>query len=200
MAMARVLGIRRMLSTMASPILPPDFLLGPAPNLTKNNVDFKKTELPEYHGLYATVLDGCLTKEECDLLVRAAEATAKGVWEPAMVNVGGGQQKMIRESRDCGRILWDDRDMVERIWNRVKPVMGEIMEVGQIPRVSGRYGFKSSQVWEMTRLNERMRFLKYGRGQYFRRKSNVKTKNFNVSMRLTKLLTSSLRRRLCNRE
>lgn len=73
---------------MAPSVLSPDFLSGPAPNFQKNDIDFKKTNLPEYDGLHATVLDGVLTKDECDALVKAAESTNNGQLEQTLVNVG----------------------------------------------------------------------------------------------------------------
>ena len=155
--------------TMATDFLPPTFLLGPPANPEKKVIDFEKTALPEYKGLYAAVLDGCFSKEECDLLVQAAEAQTNGTWEQAMVNVGGGRQIMATDIRNCGRIIWDDRELVARIWNRINPVMGEIQNLKNQEAVSGLGLVKRREVWEMSRLNERMRFLKYGDGQYFKR-------------------------------
>jgi hypothetical protein len=40
--------------------------------------------------------------------------------------------------------------------------------VGQ-PEVTGSGPVKRREVWKMTRLNERMRFLKYTKGEYFKR-------------------------------
>lgn len=159
--------------TMASFSLPPDFLSGPAPNLQKNDINWKKTDLPEYDGLYATVLDGVFTKEECDLLVQAAEATTNGKWEQAMVNVGNGKQRLITDSRDCGRIIWDDRDIVAKIWARCKDSFGEIESLFNMPKVTGWGPAKWEETWQLTRPNERMRFLKYGKGQYFRRQFHI---------------------------
>ena len=149
--------------------LPPDFLSGPRPNVRKLDVDFKYTELPEYEGRYATVLDNVFTKDECDTLVRAAEAQSDGTWEQAMVNVGGGLQMLSTNSRDCGRVIWDDRDVVDRIWSRVKGSVPEIERLQGRAKVTGNWPVMLGETWKATRLNERMRFLKYGEGQYFRR-------------------------------
>jgi hypothetical protein len=72
--------------------LPRSFLEGPPPNPKVTKIDFKETELPEYDGLYATVLDGILTPEECNTLVAAAEHQAPNSGERAMVNIGNGKQ------------------------------------------------------------------------------------------------------------
>lgn len=87
--------------------LPSKFLSKPNPGLVRKTViDFKTTPLPEYQGLYAAVLDNVFSREECDDLILAAEATTGGQWEQAMINVGNGEQRLIPDARDCGRIIW----------------------------------------------------------------------------------------------
>ncbi|KAI4175768.1 MAG: hypothetical protein LQ343_001381 [Gyalolechia ehrenbergii] len=149
--------------------LPLDFLSKPAPNIQLQRIDFTKTPLPEYKGLYAVVLDNVLTKDEWDDLIRVAEATTGGKWEQAMVNVGGGQQKLITDTRDCGRIIWDDKAVVAKIWDRVKESVPEIQSLKGMARVTGYGPVKRGETLAITRLNERMRFLKYTEGQYFQR-------------------------------
>lgn len=151
--------------------LPADFLSSPGPEKVVGTVKFKEVGLPEYDGLYAVVIDNCLTKEECNDIVRAAEATTKGkLWEQALVNVGNGEQRLMTDVRDCGRIIWDDGDLVAKIWSRVKDcVLPDIEYVKNKPEVTGFGPMKRGQVLQMTRPNERMRFLRYEPGQYFRR-------------------------------
>ena len=88
--------------------LPSDFLMKPTPGsqIRKSIINFKETALPEYEKLYAAVLDNVFSREECDELIRAAEATTHGHWEQAMINVGNGEQMLIPDARDCGRIIW----------------------------------------------------------------------------------------------
>lgn len=148
--------------------LPGDFLSEPAPNIQLQRIDFTKTPLPEYKELYAVILDNVLTKSECEDLIRATEARTGGQWEPAMVNVGGGRQKLITDTRNCGRIIWDDRNVVAKIWDRVKESLPEIHSLKGMPHVTGYGPVKRGETLVMTRLNERMRFLKYTEGQYFR--------------------------------
>ena len=155
---------------MATYTIPHDFLLGPGrPKVLKAIVDFDRTDLPEYRGRYATVLDNVFTRDECDVLVRAAEALGNGTWEQATINIGGGAQAVITDSRDCGRIIFDDADLVERIWSRIKHLVPEIECLKDMARVTGYGPVKRGETWKMSRLNERMRFLKYGEGQYFKR-------------------------------
>jgi len=147
---------------------PKDFLKGPAPNPSITRIDFATTPLKEYDGLYATVLDGILTPEECHTFVTMAEATTNSVWERALINVGGGRQMMIEDTRKCGRIIWDDQEIVNRLWDRVKSMLPELQEIVNQPDVSGDGPARRREVWKMTRLNERMRFLKYTAGEYFK--------------------------------
>lgn len=154
-------------TTMATFTIPHDFLSSPGPRVRKNDVDFKYHGLPEYEGRYATVLDNVFTKDECDTLVRAAEAQSNGTWEQAMINIGGGAQVLMTDSRDCGRIIWDDIDVVERIWSRVK---GSVPEIEYLMGTAKVTAVPRGETWKMSRLNERMRFLKYGEEQYFKRK------------------------------
>lgn len=148
--------------------LPSTFLTGKPPTPTKTLIDFTKTPIPEYAKDYAVIIDNALTKAECDALVRAAEARTNGQWEQAMINIGGGMQALATDTRDCGRIIWDDRDIVERIWQRVKHFVPEIHTINQQPLVTGMGPWKRKEVLQMTRLNERMRFLRYEEGNYFR--------------------------------
>jgi hypothetical protein len=150
----------------SSHLLPDDFLSGPAPNPTAARIDFANTTLPEYAGMYAVVLDGMLTGDECRALVSAAEAQANGTWERALVNIGSGQQAMYEDTRKSGRIIWDNQDVVQKIWSRCEGLLPELHELRSWHNVTGqRLGVK----WALTRLNERMRFLKYTSGEYFKR-------------------------------
>lgn len=79
------------------------------------------------------------------------------------------RQAMYTETRNCGRIIWDDREMVSKIWNRVGNMVPEILNLDKDPHITGYGPVKRKEVWKFTRLNERMRFLKYQGGEYFRR-------------------------------
>jgi hypothetical protein len=154
----------------SSHLLPDDFLSGPAPNPTAARIDFANTTLPEYVGLYAVILDGILTGDECRALVSAAEAQTDGTWERAMVNIGSGKQALYEDTRKSGRIIWDDQDVVQKIWSRCEGLLPELHELHNWYNVTGqRLGVK----WVLTRLNERMRFLKYTSGEYFKRECSL---------------------------
>lgn len=154
---------------MAPATVPEGFLEGPAPNLTRTDLDLNKAGiLKGYEGLWAVVLDGVLSEQECDEFIAAAESTSDGTWERAMVNIGGGMQAMYEDTRKCGRIIWDDRDVVSKLWARIEDAVPEIHELHNRPHITGTGPVKRDETWKLTRLNERMRFLKYIGGEYFK--------------------------------
>jgi hypothetical protein len=155
-------------ATMTTSALPKGFLTGPAPCLTKSKIDFTKEGIPGYEGKWAVVLDGVLTREECRQLVAAAEATTGGTWTRAQVNIGGGQQAMLEDTRKCGRIIWDSRELMDKLLGRISSAVPEIHSLENWPSVTGNGPAKRNEVWKMTRLNDRARFLKYVGGEYFK--------------------------------
>ncbi|KAI9709758.1 MAG: hypothetical protein M1820_003161 [Bogoriella megaspora] len=143
-------------------------LAKPTTTITKTTIDFAKAGLLEYQGLYATILDGVFSKQECDSMIAAAEQHTSGQWEQAMVNIGQGRQLLMTETRQCGRILWDSRDVVASIWSRIEDHVPELSIIFGRPHVTGQGPARRKEIWRMTRLNERMRFLKYVNGDYFK--------------------------------
>jgi len=143
------------------PSLPEDFLSAPV-----SNVDFANTPLPEYAILQAYVIDDVLTSSECATLLAAAEAS--GPWQRAMIQVGNGHQRQEDDQRKCGRLIWDSPDVAQKIWGRVKVYVPKIARLDKHAEITGGGPIMRGEVWEASRLNERMRFLKYEGGEYFR--------------------------------
>ncbi|KAJ2901876.1 hypothetical protein MKZ38_001309 [Zalerion maritima] len=152
--------------------------------ITVDQIDFSKTAVPEYSGRYAVVLDNVLSQSECDQLIRMAEASVsaseQGVkegtgerdpWQPALVNIGAGWEVLQADYRNSDRIIWDQEEITGRLWKRIKAgapeVAKELAEVEADLVVLGGKHWKE-QKWVFKALNERMRFLKYGKGQFFR--------------------------------
>jgi hypothetical protein len=77
---------------------------------------------------------------------------------------------MSTDTRNCGRIIWDSREVVAKIWARCEPHVPEIQKLDGWASVTGYGPAKRKEVWELSRLNERMRFLKYTSGEYFKRR------------------------------
>lgn len=178
----------------------PDFLKDPLPHpITVAHVDFLHGNLPEYNGLYAVVLDGVLTSSECKELLDLCEESVEDPstpdslpndvknddhgpddrgrtaqkWRPAMVNAGPGREVMLQDYRHCDRIIWDDREVVSRIWDRCALAEGVQEQLGRIEgkgsaKVQGHWMEQGGFKWKFVRLNERMRFLRYGKGMFFK--------------------------------
>lgn len=103
-------------------------------------------------------------------------------WRPAMINAGPGIEFLDTTYRNSDRIIWDSQEVVDRLWARC--LQGEagqalreqlaVLEGETSQRVAGapRRGQDwavQEQRWEMRQLNRRMRFLRYGPGQFFNR-------------------------------
>jgi hypothetical protein len=133
------------------------------------------------------VLDNVLSQEECDQLIRLAELSAGGHrgnddvenngWKPAMVNVGSNYEVLAPDYRNSDRIIWDNAEVTRRLFQRVlqAPGMKEYLlrlDGKKYEPVVGIAAVNEGKRWVSTPqgLNERMRFLKYGARQFFRRK------------------------------
>jgi hypothetical protein len=162
--------------------VPDDFLIATPPDaqpIQTYHINFKDTPLPEYNGHFAVVLDNVLSQSECAQLIRYAEESAgagepnvqDNGWKTALVNVGPGLEVFRPSYRNSERIIWDDQEIVNRLWERCLQGEGirerlDSFEGQEI--MQGRYSVRNGEKWNMLRLNERMRFLKYGPGQFFK--------------------------------
>ncbi|KAJ6000196.1 hypothetical protein N7481_000605 [Penicillium waksmanii] len=166
-----------------------EFLRGPSEDATVHQIDFTKTSPPitAFKDNFAAVIDNFLTEAECKELLQIAEesiASARTsthadssesqsptpVWERAMINVGGGKQVMSVDSRKSGRIILDSVDISQRIMDRLLPFLRDfgIARVQNQPLVTGLGPARRGDVYLQPRLNERLRFLRYEGGDYFR--------------------------------
>lgn len=148
------------------PSLPSDFLFAPVPDVKVTRIDFANTPLTGYAEIQAYIIDHVLTSSECATLLLAAEAS--NPWQSAMIQVGNGRQRQEDDQRKCGRLIWDFPDVSQRIWDRVKVYVPEIARLDGHADLTAGSAVMRGQVWEVTRLNERMRFLRYEGGEYFR--------------------------------
>lgn len=150
----------------------PRFLSPQAPhNVTSTIIDFSATTpaIPAYKNCFAAVIDNLMTEAECkEILALAEQSTEAGKWERAMVNVGNGKQTMATDYRNCDRIIFDSPELADRILARLKPFFEswDMVTLQNKLGVTGLAGRKNN--YNLTRLNERLRFLKYVGGEYFR--------------------------------
>ncbi|KAK3307967.1 uncharacterized protein B0T15DRAFT_92194 [Chaetomium strumarium] len=160
--------------------LPPD-----AQPITVTPIDFATSPLPEYANCYAVVLDNVLSPSECATLLSLAEASVPpdggevlrngpdDPWGPALVNVGGGFEVLEQGYRNGERIVWDRQEVVDRLWQRCLSGAGQGLAERFAELGDGEKGITGSvrgegDKWVFVRVNERMRFLKYGKGGFFR--------------------------------
>lgn len=169
------LPIQTTYTSNAIPI-PSDFLTTPPSKpITATPIDFANSPLPEYTGSIALILTNVLSHAECAELLTLAEASvprAEGssAWRPALVNIGAGFEAPAPGYRESDRIIWNEQEIVDRLWERCKMAEGVEEILMKVPRCHPSY---DRGRWEFRRWNERMRFLKYSPGQYFKRKLSI---------------------------
>lgn len=89
-----------------------------------------------------------LSESECREHIARAERLGFG---DAPVNLGGGIERRIPDLRNNQRAMVDDWDLAHALYKRVRSALP-----------------KSIAGWELSGLNERFRYYRYGPGQYFR--------------------------------
>ncbi|KAK4162615.1 hypothetical protein QBC43DRAFT_195063, partial [Cladorrhinum sp. PSN259] len=144
-------------------------------------IDWSSTPIPENEGKYAVILDNVLSQAECSALITLAESsvpldnpTMRGSngepWMPALVNVGAGFEVLTPEYRRSARIVWDSEQIVSRLWERIATVEEVKTALAKVtgPKIVGNRYRDGNREWELVRVNERLRFLRYGVGDFFR--------------------------------
>ncbi|KAK0727031.1 hypothetical protein B0T26DRAFT_616521, partial [Lasiosphaeria miniovina] len=155
-----------------------DFLIADPPDarpVTLTAVDWAQTAVPEFAGLYAVVLEHVLSASECATLLRLAEDSvpptlrnSDSAWNPALVNIGAGFEVLDPGYRNSDRIIWDNQEVVDRLWGRCLRAPGLGERLGVVENDPAVMGPSRRGRWEFRRVNERMRFLKYAGGQFFK--------------------------------
>ncbi|KAL4723629.1 hypothetical protein ACLX1H_009269 [Fusarium chlamydosporum] len=151
--------------------IPDSFLTSPSSTpVTCHHIDFAKSPLPQYDGHTALVLDNVLSPDECRELLSLAESSVpredenESAWKPALVSGGNGYESRAPGYRESDRIIWDQQTIVDRLWERCLQAEGLRDLLAVIPHEPWMKGGK----FVFSRLNDRMRFLKYSPGQYFK--------------------------------
>jgi hypothetical protein len=157
--------------------IPDDFLTSTpadAQPITYEPIDFQNSVLPEYNDCYAVVLDNVLSPSECARLIQLAEASVVdelkvdgSSWRPALVNMGGGYEVEVPEYRKSDRIIWDNQEIVDRIWLRMAALPEIQRDLMTLPPATLKSKSQKPK-YEFYRVNKRMRFLKYTPGQFFK--------------------------------
>ena len=161
--------------------IPPAFLTGPPPGgpVKAVPIPFASSPIPEYDGRTALTIDNVLSREECAQLISLAESSVPPLespdgsadsspWRPALVRLAPGVEIPSRPGyRESGRILWYSQDVVDRIWERCAQAEGLAEQLAVVPQQHGKVRLGE---WHFRRVNDRMSFLRYAVGQYFKRK------------------------------
>ena len=116
------------------------------------NIVRSEVSLPLLGGLkderLAFVLDNVLTEAECSDLIQITEDQG---YEPALLNIGFGEQQLRTDIRNNERCILDSEEKANILWERIKDYIPDVWR----------------NKHKVVGLNERLRFLKYGPGEYF---------------------------------
>jgi hypothetical protein len=139
------------------------------PPVRATHIDFPAYNLPEYANRTAFVIDNLFTLDDCARLLAAAES--KSEWVPAKLNAGGDKEYSDTSYRNSARILHDDDELAQWILEKLEPYLSEIEFIEGANRhamIKGRRGIRVKTSARLLRLNERLRFLRYGPGEFFK--------------------------------
>ncbi|KAF3927319.1 hypothetical protein ABW21_db0202065 [Orbilia brochopaga] len=146
-------------------------------------VDFKKgppdSKLSRYADLeaYAAVIDDAFTLDECNELLKIAEASSEEGWPIAQVNIGENLQVLDTSYRKSDRILYDDQALADKLLARILPLLAKdiaYIDPSEYGSGKGPLAWKGSaskrraDKYRMTRLNERLRYLRYPVSGFFK--------------------------------
>ncbi|KAK6530248.1 hypothetical protein TWF694_003612 [Orbilia ellipsospora] len=144
----------------------------------RRTINFENSKLSKYDDLnaYACVIDDAFTPKECDELLRIAEASSEEGWPIAQVNIGGNMQVMDTSYRKSDRILYDDRALADKLLTRIRPLLQDMELIDPVDAGKGKgpLGWKGTAAqrrgdkFRLTRLNERLRYLRYPVSGFFR--------------------------------
>ena len=103
--------------------------------------------IQEHTTKFCLVIKNVLSEQECKDLIALTEDQG---YEPALVNIGGGNQILISDYRNSDRCIIDSPEIAEAIYQRIQ-----------------KFVPKEFQSMHAVGLNERLRFLRYGAGNFF---------------------------------
>lgn len=123
-------------------------------SITTTPIDFSLTPLaPNYTGFFATVFNNVFTPEECTNFLSRATSSGANPWSEASVNAET-LNEVSKTFRDSDRILYDDEEAMQMIFDRVTPLLPEaLMEIhpgGEYENVIGVTNMKFSKARQET--------------------------------------------------
>ena len=151
-----------------------EILTAPAPATAPARIiDFGQTEVDEYEGYFAMVVDNVLTPEECAQLLSLVRPAEGAPWPPATVTTYDNRQ-ILADSRQCGRIIFNSETIGARLLDRIRHhIPPEVATLDNAPDITGQMPVIRRERWQISRFNEALKFLKYEAGDYFRPHSDA---------------------------
>ncbi|PPQ71575.1 hypothetical protein CVT24_006430 [Panaeolus cyanescens] len=123
-----------------------------------------------YQSQYLKIVDDVFSDEECEAL--KALATSDAQWAQAAVHFGLGKNDhyVKVDYRNSDRILRFDHQAAQEIFERLKPYVADIAEIKDGSPYSQIIwnGPLDDSVYRMVGLNDRLSFLRYGPGHFFK--------------------------------
>ncbi|RIA93368.1 hypothetical protein C1645_762556 [Glomus cerebriforme] len=104
----------------------------------------------------AFIIDNVCTPEECNSLIQLSENDPNSKYEDALLNIGGGKQISAKDQRNNLRYIRDDYAISSEIFNRISHLLPL------------SWKWKNNTSFPLSCLNERLRFLKYRKGERFK--------------------------------
>ena len=134
-------------------------------------INFESYGLPEYNNKYALVLDNLFTLEDCKKLysvIGGSYDDFSGDWEVAQLNAGGDKQYLDTSYRNSGRIMVDTNEIADWILQKIYPYLKDIHLLSDCSRHFIPIEEKRMAKAKLVQLNERLRFLRYEPGSFFK--------------------------------
>ncbi|KAI0882072.1 uncharacterized protein GGS22DRAFT_181427 [Annulohypoxylon maeteangense] len=140
-----------------------DILSGPSPiSATARIINFNETDVDEYDGYFAMIIDNICTQDECANLLKLVSPADGAEWPPAAVTAYDGSQVVDTKSRFCGRIFYTSKVLADRLLERVLPfIPPEIVTLENAPDITGQFPIIRNESWRICRLNNKLRFLNF---------------------------------------
>ncbi|OTB07276.1 hypothetical protein M426DRAFT_318295 [Hypoxylon sp. CI-4A] len=145
-------------------------LSNPSPASIKPHIiNFNETEVDEYAGYFAMTIDDVLAKKECEDLLKLISPPNNDIWPPATVTAYNGTQILDLKSRFCDRIIYQSQTLADRLLERILPhIPPEVVTLKDSPDITGQSPIIRKEAWQISRLADGLRFLRYRPGQYFK--------------------------------
>ena len=140
------------------------------PDMTISQIDFKDSGDCDLRRPYVRVLDNVVTPQECSTIMKAIDCQSN-IWEKIVGNDNCDGRGFLSDNRRCKRMMWDSPELGSKIWERIAAHVPELQRLESWPEVTKPASPQEQKdIWKMVRVNERVRFMKYCRGDYFKRR------------------------------